>query len=508
MEDKKNIEEFDPYDNSNIFHLLKGSEDFIMSFDHIFKHELLEAYNKFDMSAKKTFKNISNLVVEAYNLIFIDEGGRFKEELTEEMHNILNAKVVRIKRAADNIQYGYKDFIETMKGIHTKKLLKVISDTVENDYDVDLDGLSLKSKTVNEELQFKDKHAKAILKASILQKLMIPIISDYFVYNKSSYVGADVALTFEEAIANIFFEIFNTFNDKSMSLDNKIYKLVESRFAPTQFTDKKFWAAAKIQGMTPESETRETYRKVIINGIPKLKINSNVVTYFQSIIKNSIDFATQKKFKVKMKSVNLNSIDNDDLTEYEKIEVQMLRKDEGFLALRHLNNEECIKMLEKKYNVPNSKERFLEVRDKVDRNQVQEKLVHLFISKEFNDKNAINHLTYEQYMRCLYILSKHLEDCNFKYLPKFLLSKVVTLQEKATINGKRVRPKIMDSKEFTSLVQEKYGHYEKTITTPILSIIGTLYNNDFFDINGEEIMSANVKVQDIAYDIIQFVGII
>ena len=171
-----------------------------------------------------------------------------------------------------------------------------------------------------------------------------------------------------------------------MALDNKIYKLVESRFTPTQFTDKKFWAAARVQGMTPESETIETYRKIIINGIPKLKNNSNVVTYFQSIIKNSIDFATQKKFRVKMQSVNLNSVDSDDLTEYEKMEVQMLRKDEGLLKLIQLNIEDGIQRIEKKYNVPNSKELFLEIKDKVDRNLVQEKLVHLFISKEFNDK--------------------------------------------------------------------------------------------------------------------------
>lgn len=491
------------YNNDNIFYLKKGSEDFIISFDQIFKLKDLKEYNDFSLGAKKTFKNISHMIVEAYNEIFLDEGGRFREELTEEMQNILYIKTLRIV----NDNFTFDDFMTHLKEITTDKLLKAISDFVEQEYNVGLDEMSAKSNQVNQELQFKDKHAKAILKISKLQKLMIPIISDYFLHNKSLFVGKDTDLTFEDAIANVFFELFEMYNDKSMALDRKIYKLVESRFTPTKFTDKKFWAAAKIRGMTPESETLETYRKLIVNGIPKLKDNSNVVTYFQSIIRNSIEFALQKKFRVKMQTINLSAIDRNDLSEYEKIEVQMLRKDEGFLTLRYLNIEDGIKRLEKKYGVENSKEIFLKIKDKVDRNLIQERLLQLFISKEFNDKNAIYHLTYEQYMRCLIILHKHLVDCNFKYLPRLLLSKVKALQEKVTINGKRVRPRIMTSKEFMNLVEKKYGYYEPVILKPILSIISTLYNNDFFDLDGKAIIGENVKVQDIAYDIINYITI-
>jgi hypothetical protein len=506
------------YDQNRIFYLSKKSKAFNISFSEIFKQNL-DVYNKFSMRSKRNFKNNAEIILETYEDLFLDEGGRVKNSMVMELQNILYVKSIMMTK--DNM--AYEEFIDLIDFITTDNLLDVIDGYVEDSYTLSLDEMTRKTnKNVNPELQFQDKHAKMILKISALQKLMTPIISEYFLYNKSIYTKKNIDFSemedddldfleeynFEQANTNIFFYLLTKFSEEGVSLTRKIYKLVESRVSRTKYSDTGFWNMVKSRGITPESETRDIYRKIIANNIAKLKNNSNIVSYFQSVINNSIDYLLQNKFKVKINAINLNNVNNDNLSEYEKLEIQMLRKDEGVVRLRKLNIQENIKTLEQELDIFITNEELNEFNKRViTKNIMQERLLSLFISRRFDDKNAVFYLDHMQYMKTLFIMIKYMERHDFILLPRILTSKVVTLNEKVTVNGKRIRPRIMKGTKFKSILDGKFGYFGEVVQSPILSIIGTLYNNDFYDEEEEQLINDNVKVQNIADEILDFIAL-
>ena len=81
--DKGSVDTFFAGDGGNIFGI---------AFDKIFNMEKLSVYNDFDMTSKRNFKNLTYLILETYEELFLDEGGRFKNDAALVLYNILSGK--------------------------------------------------------------------------------------------------------------------------------------------------------------------------------------------------------------------------------------------------------------------------------------------------------------------------------------------------------------------------------------------------------------------------------
>ena len=509
---------------------LEKDRSFGISFDQIFKRDLLKSYNIFDLSSKRNFKNISEKIVETYNDIFLDEGGRIKQNLLIILQNIL---LVKSEIMTSDTKIKFNDFVNYMKLIVSDVLLDEIQSFISDTYDLDLDKDTASSKKIVEDLIFTDSHAKIILECSCLYKLMIPIISEYFSYNKSIYKRDVVELSsdelesveeedeswlniseyfsFDDANSNLFFILFDMVaKEKSELIKNKIYKLVESRIAKTLFSDKSYWTIMNIRGVTVSGETNEIYKKIMTNNIAKLDNNSNVVIYFQSVINNSIEYLFQVKFKYKIQTLKTEQSTNDDnVTETEKIEIQMLRKDEGLYCLRTKNIDENISRIEKQLNIDSDvfTERIKLETFNITKNQMQERLLSIFVSSKFKDKISIQYFNRLQYTRVLLILEEYLKQLNFRLLSQVLMSKCDNMRERAGISGQKIRPQVFFSKKYKSLVKNKYSHFADVVENPISALIGTIYNNDFYDDDGNAIINDDVKVDMVANEILEYITI-
>ena len=95
------------FDQNRLFYLSRKSKALNISFSEIFKQNL-DVYHKFDMSSKRNFKNNAEIVLETYEDLFLDEGGRIKNSLILELQNILYAKSMIMTK--DNM--GYDEFVE------------------------------------------------------------------------------------------------------------------------------------------------------------------------------------------------------------------------------------------------------------------------------------------------------------------------------------------------------------------------------------------------------------
>jgi hypothetical protein len=497
-----------------------------VAFDKIFKQETIGVYNVFEMSSKRNFKNLTDSVLETFQDLFLGKDKKFKEEYAMVFFNLLNIK----SKLMVNENTSYEDFlsmIDTITDSNDRLLLTILDKYVEENYGLELDAETEKAKEnkkkVNEELQFSDDHGKALLKIAFLFRFMIPVISVYFTYNKDIFAKNDADLEnedyedmkFEEINASIFLYLFEKIGgEMTEPLKNKLYKLTYSRVSTTSYSDKRFWTTAKNQGITKDTVTLDIYKKLIVNALPKLSIdaNLNIVSFLASVVKNQIDFLFQNKFKYKYISLGDTSEkyteSDDDSSEYERLEIQMLRKDEGVFLIRKLSIEKVLKTIPERFEVEVTDE---EVKAEVifsNRHSVQEKIIAMLTYKYFQDKQAIKFLTFYQYTFLVIAARKYLEKHKFTLLPEILTARCEKHKERTGISGKRIRPMIQGSKKYQELFNSKYRNFAEDIERPLSSIIGTTYSSVFTNNEGEELFDASVKVGKIAEELLDLVFLI
>ena len=508
--------------NEDSFFITDSGNIFGIAFDKIFEKPELKPYNLFNMSSKRNFKNLSETILETYEEIFFVDGGRFNSELELVFFNILNTKAI----IAGNEETSYEEFIKLIDKITDdgdNLLIRTIDNFVKENYALNLDKITEdrkeKKKKINEELQFNDKHARTLLKISYLYRIMIPTISNYFSYNKFLFkIPSDVVLRnqnkedfeFEEINSKIFAYLFEKFAENPEALRNKLYKLTYSRVSKTSYSDHRFWAKAKNLAITQETETLEIYKKLLTNAIPKLSIDEdkNIISFFQSVINNQIDFLFQNKFKYTVTSLGNNFIkyaneeDDDIVTDFERIEIQTTRKDEGSYLIRKLNIQEIIKKIPEYFDVTVEDAEVKAILPKLNRNLIQEEIIAMITFKYFKDKQALKFIDFYQYCFLLLACKKYLEKNKFVYLPQMLTAICEKHKERANICGKKVRPEILMSKKYRELFESKYKNFEDEIEKPFLAFIGTTYSSIFKNEEGEEIFDSSVKVGKIAEEIV------
>lgn len=502
------------------FYVLDEGNIFGIAFDKIFNQKGIEVYDDFNLKSKRNFKNIANEILLSYQELFLDEKENFKSEgLLVVLYNILDAKYKLMLGSV-----SYDDFLKMIDKITDSEdylLTKEISKHVEANYALNLDEITKQTienkKRVNQELQFTDSHAKALLKISYLYRLMIPIVSEYFTFNKDNFAKTEADtnlddyedLMLEDANANVFAYLFEKFAEDADALRNKLYKLVYSRVARTAYSDKRFWSAAKNVAITKDSVTLEIYRKLLTNAIPKLSLDAdkNIISFFQSVTNNQIDFLFQNKFKHRYQPIGGQNYErysdsDDDVSEYERLEILMLRKDEGIHKLRMLNIKKTLNDLPRKLEVEVTDQEIIQLTKTLQRHQVQERILSMFSMKYFKDKQALKFLSFFEYCKLLLICKKYLIKHKFIIIPMILTANCERHRERTTISGKKVRPLIENSKKYDTLFETKYQNFPEEIEKPLSAIIGTTYSSIFKDENGDELFDSSVKVAKVADELI------
>lgn len=489
------------------------------------------------MSSKRNFKNLSPLILSTYEELFLDNEGTIKDDVELIFFNILKSKSDIM--VAENLTYD--KFIECLDVImHSgdNLLINIVDKFVEDNYALTLDKITQetkdKKKKVNTELQFSDNHAKDLLKISYLYRVMIPIISVYFYYNKSMFnnvkpqvIENDITeqineveleeLRFDEVNTNIFAYLFDKFATNPEALRNKLYRLTYSGVSKTTYSDKRFWLAAKNVAITERSEALEIYKKILTNAIPKLSIDGdkNVISFLQSVINNQVDFLFQNKFKYHFSTLggtdtHYSTDDDEDSTmsESERLEILSTRKNEGSYIIRKMNIKDVLDRLPERFNVGVSDAEVKDMMGKITRNQIQEQIISLITFKYFQDKDALKFISFYEYCYLVIICSKYLQQYKFIYLPQILTAKCEKHRERVNISGKKVRPEILNSKKYTDMIDAKYANFAEEIKGPFLAFIGTVYSSIFKDENGEEIFDSTVKVGKIAEEIVDLARLV
>lgn len=552
-----------PTSESDIFAYEEDGAKFLIRFDKIFDKPKLETFNGFDMSAKRNFKMMCGLIKETYDTIFLKEGS-INPDLSICLLHILNVQS-KIMHSTEPIQAtAFVDMIDTIINAGDSALIKAIDAFVESGYALSLDDdtekMREKKKSVNTQLIISDAYAKTLIKVSYLDRIFIPLMSQYFIYNKASFPtkvapvqqtqeaetekidpeddteiteeearkrveGKPVThaveeddetqaddLIFEDVNQMIFDHLFEAFaKENAEYIKNKLWKMVWARVVRTAFSNKGFWTVAGTMGISKESVTLEIYQKLLTNSVPKIILSKelNVVNYFSAIINNQIKFLFSNKFKVHYQSVNPNSTagtmfesNDDNMTEFEKMEIKMGRKNEGNLIIQDVIADEVIKNIDSYMEVSVSKEEIASVMKYIHMNPIQERIVSMLTFKYFESTDAIKRLNAYEYAKLLLCCEKYLDNHKFVLLPKLLLSTCVKQRDRTAITGIKIKSKIEESKRYQDLLNTKYKDFKSEIEKPIQAMISTIYNSSFIDDAGNDIFESSTKIGNVGEEIV------
>ena len=526
----------------NNFFIANSAQYFGIAFDKLFGIDELEVYNTFELSSKRNFKGLAAYILEAYQDLFLNPDKSFKPEMEIILFNILKFKhdIMLNKNTAYETFIGYLDtVVNAGDGLLRKTIDKFVEDNYALNLDEQTENNHKQKRKVNIELQLKDEHAKALLKISYLYRIMTPLISIYFYYNKGGFVATEtnidmedgtlalqeedvLELEFDEVNSKIYSHLFEEFVDKPDALRNKLYRLAESGVSKTSYSDRRFWLAAKNVALTEKGEALEIYRKLLTNAIPKLSIekDKNVVSFLQTVINNQVEFLFQNKFKYRFIPLDNTTTrpshsteDNDDdddssVNEFERMEILSSRKDEGVYTLRKLNIQQTLDRLPELLDVGVSDAEVQHLMTYIKRNVIQEQIIALITFKYFKDKDALKFTTFYQYCYLLVICRKYLEKHKYRYLPKILTAKCAKHSERVTITGKKVKPEILSSKKYLDLLETKYANFKDAVEAPFMAFIGTVYASTFKDKDDNEIFDATIKVAKIAEEIVDLAYLI
>ena len=506
------------------------NESFFIKFDKLFDKPKLEIYNQFDLSSKRNFKMMTGSILETYENIFLSEEGEFKENLSFTMLNIINAQTKIMKDDKMPLQ-TFLSLISTIINCADSSLLKEVEKIIDDGYGLSLDETTKKmkqqKKPVNDQLIISDYQAKILIEIAYVDRVMIPLISQYFIYNKSEFPNKtsivvdddddNEDLVFSEINQVIFEYIFSEVakNEKD-NLLQKIYKLCYSRIVLTSQNSKNFWRVAKNDGITKESASFEIYSKLISNSIPKIQLNKdlNLVNFLSTIIRNQIMFLFSNKFKIHYQIVNPSTSDgslfesnDDNMTELEKLENHLSRKDEGSLILNRLAINQVISNIGETFDVPISNDEINKNLEYVHQNPIQERIISLLTYKYFKSTEAIKQLSVFEYTKLLIACAKYLEQRKFVLLPRLILSKCIKQKDRASITGNKIKSQIESTKRYNDLLENKYKDFRTDVERNIQSLIATAYNSLFIDKNGNEVFDS-AKIVDLANEIVEFAFLI
>lgn len=175
----------------------------------------------------------------------------------------------------------------------------------------------------NEELQFTNQHARAILQWSMGCLAVAPLVT-------TMMSERDIRTTDSTApLMDAFCAILPRFQPEGVDLLAKLRKLVESRVLQTRYSDKVMWNMLRNVAVDPFIFIDKLFRRFVVEGIPKLDQGTNIIKFFQAYLKNQIKYKFYDKFAIAYRPIRSDVMDGDGVSAMEQLETDLIRRDEG-----------------------------------------------------------------------------------------------------------------------------------------------------------------------------------
>lgn len=412
-----------------------------------------EKMKEFKLKKKRAYINLSGLIASTINdILALDKDDEVLLNYCQLKHQI----VIRD-------EYPRKEFIEDLYDILIDDtLINIANSYVEDNYISFLVEKELK-KNSTQSLQFTDYHCKVLLKISMIQKTIIPVILEY----ANSFEVRDI----DKFLEFCYDDLFKIFEQDNLII-NKLYQTVSSKITITQYSDQVFWNFAQNYGVDIHSFISIVLSKIIVESIPKYMFDKNVISLNHVIINNTRDNYFRLNFPIKFKET---VCEDDGLDQFDKLEVMNSKIDESKSYYYDIILKETVS----EYTDYWTPERISEYRD-IRINREQMKLMFLYYGKKLNVPEIILNCNYTQYLILLLNAVKELKEEGFKVLPDLLLANIEKKKDKKIINKKQL-VKLINSDKLNEILETNYSVNKGIESNIITGLFSNMLNPIFVD---------------------------
>jgi len=475
----------------------------IIEFDKIFNEDGISHMNDFSLK-KRSYYTINNLITDSIKRVF----------------NTCNEKIIlpylQIAYKVKNLENEYtkEEMINDIVTVINNKTVKnFVSEYINGNYVEELDEQTeetKKTKKINQELQFTDEHVKILLKAAESIRLSIPLITEFCERRKHEV---------NDTLYDVFEAIIKLYQGK-IEMMNKIHRFVYSRVVSTQYSDKTIWNLLTNKSKDVNVITMEFLKDIVIGILPKTISDRNIINLFHVVIKRKITFEFSKNYKITFKPVNLNQVDREGLTMFDKWEANMSKRDESKIIINQLSIQYQIENIQNEFKIRISQDEFEYYKKHIHINKFQTNLLFLFFAKYMGSYSNLYNCNRDEYIYLVILLYKWLKMNDYSCLAEYIIALPDRLNEKRmTTKNSKLFERITESRTYKDLIRNKYSYISQNIIQSklIIKLVGNIsvskYNylipfeeyNPTEEYEPEEIIC---RVDDLADEILSFIKLI
>ena len=448
---------------------------------------------------------IYNLDQKAYQSIL--------DKIVNDINFILNEypelglKLLRCRTRAFTEQgkYDDKEFIlDIIDIVNDNRLRSIIHSMIESTYEISLDSVSANStKKIIEDLQLTDKSNKVLLENAILDRLILPLISQYCKDTESYFdLSSDQSKYRFNNIVLILFNYINRFigNERGVNINSKLFKIIEPRVKSTNYSNRVIWRFLENYTFDDETAINKFINKIIRQIVPKLDTNKSAISFLDVVIRKMIDCDFRFKYLYSYKTININSTDDDDINELDKVALTHYHKNNEMLdiiiasSIKQFIDKNIDKYDITKDNIENLKGNIKAL------NEFQLNILNIYYSRHF----PLNNYPMEQTLYLLTILSKIMEESNMVNLSKIILGKINSGHESRSSG--RISADITKSASYQEIRKNYSTIIDKFDKDAFLLKLSSVYNFDFiyYDLDGNDHELNNIDRKEISSEIFEF----
>ena len=331
-------------------------------------------------------------------------------------------------------EYSKEDLFNDISHlIFTPVTLTRIKLMVERNYRLSLNN---GKRTNNISLQYTDAHAKLLLNFSIMQKMVIPIITHFITVRR--YKSTEI----NGVLMEYYYRLFDMF--ESIDMVSKLYETVMSSVRRSMKKNR-LWDMQNIRSINSTTHTIESVENIPLQLSPKYKFDRHIISFnFSSVRKNIGNKVLDISYKYTYVPLSSSLRDEDNNSKIDKYEANLEKTDENMHIYIKANKQATMDALLHSSGfgeiTPDEVAFYKKELSKGGHSVIvpfQQDLVNFSVAKYFGDPISSRFTNQDEYV-ALMVASKRILKSHFIIIPEIICGRVVRLVNRRSINKKGV----------------------------------------------------------------------
>jgi hypothetical protein len=328
-------------------------------------------------------------------------------------------------------------------------------------------------------LEYTDYHAMILMEISMMQNIIIPLVSHYIYTRNVS--PQEVKRILLRSFDRIFVMIVHKYNVDMIS------KLLETTFTNVNKSRNNnivLFDMQDIRGRNPTVHSMYTLEDIIMQIIPKYTYSKNIIHFnFDAIMRDIKYKITDIPYEFALITVSSSNRDDDNNSESDKFEAHMAKQDEAMLIQTNVNCETTMRNIIQEFG-PFSEEEIefyrkeLTIDGKPLKNEFQCNLISYIFLNNFCDTQAVKLINNRDYIILMIAAKRKLIREGQTLLPFVLGGRISRFVTRKTVN-KKILQRMMLSDNFPKVVA-KYRNekiQEQILFKNIAQILASEFRN-------------------------------